>query len=34
MVQNPVKADWYTYLAGKKAQGLKPRSLLAFFRPD
>jgi hypothetical protein len=23
MVQNPVKADWYTYLAGKKAQGLK-----------
>jgi hypothetical protein len=28
------KQDWYTYLAEKKAQGLKPRSLLAFLRPD
>jgi hypothetical protein len=27
------KQDWYTYLTEKKAQGLKPRSLLAFYGP-
>jgi putative transposase len=43
IVENPVKAglvdsaeDWpycYSYLAKKKAQGLKPKSLLAFYGP-
>jgi putative transposase len=44
IVENPVKAglvdsaeEWpycYSYLAKKKAQGLKPKSLLATVRPD
>jgi hypothetical protein len=29
MVENPVRACLYTYLAEKRAQGLKPRFLLA-----